>query len=251
MSEREEQVLKVALELQEADERARAESKDRDDRMVAAAEVGLDRQWIEKAEGVIAAREREAAAARKRVPLAVVGASGLLAAGTALMLFMSPRPEPAWRVAFDPAPAYVLDKNAETAASAAFQAGVGVLTVERFAPDAAGAWRANLDISTLPADLSPYDAVAFQLQGDLPIVRVYLDNGSERWRSPAIPVPADRTPKTVDFSSFEHQRKGADGWKVVDWTHPDHAAAVSFKVGTYMNDVDATGTVRVDELEFE
>lgn len=266
-------VMDRALEIQSRQARE-GEEKVRDAAMrAAAAEVGVDPALLEQAEAELkaedearaaaaekakqarerAAKERNAKLGRVARYLAVAGAL-TLGVGVAWRVLSPPPPEP-WVEAFSEPGRWALDVNPGTVAGSAFEeeAGrgtVGVIRVESFAPGADGKFVTNLDsVGTL--DLSAFSQASFDVRGEgLGTVRLYLEQGDVRWRSPAVPVTSAWTTHTLPFTSFERQQR-TQGWKVTGWSHPETVDTLSFKVGHYMNGPEARGEVRIDDLTME
>lgn len=253
---RNDEILRVAMELQERDQALRERDRDLEEKAKAASEVGLDPAYIARATGIVDARiaavPTQPQKPRSTVMIAIAAGAGLIAAGlTATLLPWSAPPEP-WKYGFE-TQSYVLDKNPETQASVSAvempgHGKVAVLHVDRFVPAADGAWRANLEVTDVP-DLSDFTEVRVAVRGDLPVARLYLDNGAERWRSGPIAVRDDWTPSWVKFSAMDHQVRKDGKWTTVDWAAPGKVSAISLKTGTFMNDEQATGDLMVDDLE--
>jgi hypothetical protein len=88
----------------------------------------------------------------------------------------------------------------------------------------------------------------------LPQVRLYLENGpTERWRSQPISVTPSAQEVTLRLGEFEHlTRPNADTqFKRQEYTPPGRIERLSFKVGDFVNDVNAKGEVTIDNVKFE
>ncbi len=150
---------------------------------------------------------------------------------------------------------WALETNAETQASltSVTETGRGEaaqIEVTHFGPAADGKYHVNLDLTSVQA-LEGLGQLSLFAKGDgLQTARVYLESGGERWRSPPMTLGADWQQYQWSIRDFEHQVRGSDGWKVVDFRYPE-SGRISIKVGHFMNPVDATGRVWVDDLVVE
>lgn len=227
----------------------------------AAEELGLDPAELEAAEEVVRmraeARERAAAAAAttRRTSVAGLALGGLgvaAAAALAALLVGHSGPAPAEPVATEtPLPVsattWTVDHNPATEADATFAEGRAALTVTRFGAEADGTFWANLE--TRPElDWRGARAVQLTVEGTLPSGRLYLENGDERWRSPAFGVPSTAAPVELELRDFERQLRTDGEWKVVDQAPPDEVRTASFKFGWWVNDVDRAGTVVIRDV---
>jgi hypothetical protein len=256
---RNDEILKVALELQERDAAVKDRDRDLEEKARAAAEVGLDPQWIARATEIV---DNRVATGQMPMPVLRTGSSwrivialaaGLVAAGVTASLLPWKSGVNIWRFGVDGPTTWVLEKNPETNASLSSvtlpdHGLVPVMHVDQFVPGPDGSWRANIDVTDVP-ELSPWTELRLQIRGDLPVARVYLDNGNERWRSGPIAVRSDWSAFWVKFQAMDHQLRQDGKWQTVDWTAPTHASAISVKTGTFMNDEHATGDVMIDDIE--
>ena len=162
--------------------------------------------------------------------------------------FLDPLDGPAgWSVEVNPGSKARLSWPAEAGRGA-----VATIDVERWNVDAEGLYFANFDGTKLPPDPGAYSSLSFDVRGTLPQVRVYLEAGAERWRSPPVSVSADWTTVQLDLRSFERQRRGETGvWRVIDWTPPTGIQDLSFKLGWYVNPADTLGQVQLDAVRWE
>lgn len=263
-SDRQQQVLRVAFELQAADAASEEQKLSEAAFREAAVETGLDPQLLARAEEELARRERVAAetAARNRkrmrvAAVAVLGAVAVGAAGLGLARVLFPPPPAPWAETFDAPGRWALDTSAGTRATLSFQeepgrGQVAVVQVDAFAPGQDGKYHVNLDGVVAPADAARYEEVAVDLKGTLPAARVYLEAGTdERWRSPEIAVQRDWTTHRLPLRTFERQERQGGTWRTVDWSAPDGVTQLSVKLGHFMNAPDATGALLVDALRFE
>jgi|SRR5579872_2411175 len=150
---------------------------------------------------------------------------------------------------------WLKEANSQSKATVAFENGIARIRVERFGQKPDGTYFVNLNSANLPPALSGYRQVGFRVRGTgLSQIRLYLENGpTERWRSNAVVVDPDWRQQTLPLDRFEHQTRGssADTWRSVGSSAPDTAQRLSFKVGTYMNDVTAHGEIDLQDLRFE
>ena len=256
MSERD-QVLKRAFELQAEEEAEQAEALATEELHTAAQDVGLDPDYLARAE-----RELEQKKAKRQrlrrvlvITAAAAVATGALATG-AVRLLSTPAPDP-WTQTFDDPAGWTLDTNPGTKASVRFDEArgrgkVAVLDVQSFAVQPDGSYRVNLNNFAVPANAADYKWLSVDVKGDLPVVRVYLEAGpGERWRSPAIRADASWKQQRIPLESFEHQRREGGSWISTDSEPPTNLSQVSIKVGHYMNAPDAKGSLALDNLRLE
>jgi len=260
------EVVHLASVLYERDKEKSAEDQERQATVDAAREVGLPEEYLHRAAAELHNRRVEQvqkAHGRNRSLLAI-GAAVLVMGGATAIMMTSIRPPSAPPVApvaqivtsavppFS-ATTWKLQSNPGTQATVNFQNGSATLHVSRFAPDAANHFTANLNTSTGAQDLSAFRTMSIRLRGTLPQVRVYLEHGSERWRSPAIAVQRDDKLVRLDLSQFEMQtREGADGaWHKVGYQPPGIVDDVSIKTGWFVNDPGASGYVTLGDMRFE
>jgi hypothetical protein len=123
--------------------------------------------------------------------------------------------------------------------------------VDRFGNGAHAYW-ANVDSSFAVRSVAGYNSVSFGVKGSgLRTIRLYVENGpSERWRSPPVPVTLSWTESTVRLQDFDHQsRPGAtDLWRIAGASRPDRVERFSFKLGSFVNEQSARGTVAIADL---
>ncbi len=146
-----------------------------------------------------------------------------------------------------------LNTNAGTQAKVAFENGKATISVQQFAPNKQGQYFANFNTHTGVQNLSGFRTATFRMSGTLPYVRLYLENGQERWRSPEIKVQSGEQAVRVDFDQFERQEKQADGvsWRKARYEPPVSVENLSFKTGWFVNDVKAAGNVTLSDFHLE
>lgn len=262
------EVVRIASELQQRDLEQAEEEQERQSTIAAAAELGLPEKYLHQAAAELHARRvaeiRSQEQNRARF-LAISLAVIFLVIGWLLIRVPSThstspiptatyaeRAETALSPPFD-ALRWQIRTNAGTQAAATFVNGTAVVKVNRFTPDSAGRYFANLNSTTGKMDFRLYGTVSFKTHGTLPYVRLYLENGGERWRSPEIPVSKKDETVEVDLSDFERQtQSGSDtNWRNVPYEAPTTIQDLSFKTGWFVNDVNATGEVVVSDLHFK
>lgn len=258
-------ILERAWKLQDKKEQLEEEQVKERALRDAAGELGLDPAYFEEARAQLAAEDaaRAAEAAqkleqrrRRRKSLGIGAALAVVVAGASAFGWSLLRPpEPRIEDFTGGEARWTLETNAGTQASVRWEevAGrghVAVIDVDRFAIDADGKFRANLD-QRAPIDLTGYNTLSFAVRGEaLKVVRVFLETPGERWRSPPVQITAQWTTATLPLEAFERQTRDG-GWKVVSWEAPRQIQAISFKVGHFMNGPEAAGEVFLDDLRLE
>jgi hypothetical protein len=251
------EVLREAVRRQEVDEREREVRLDRESYAQAAQEMGISRAELDRA----AAEAHTATVARirrgRRIRNTVAGAvAAVLVAAGAYRVANPPPPEPvAWTFQND-AQAWSGDFNPRSTGRAAQESGRGVIVVERFVAEDDGRYWANLNTPSVPASLDGYGTVTLRIRGEggLGQARVFIENGgTERWRSPGIPVGAEWRTVRFRLSQFEHQTRpdSRAPWRTRRGGPPGAVTGVSLKVGHPFNPTDARGRVEVDDLRIE
>lgn len=227
-------------------------------------ELGVRDEDLDQAALEIRAADQAAEAARiaqaerrartLRAGMAVTLATAVLGS---LALALWPSPPPPFVDGFDSPAGWSLDINPGTRATLSWptegaRGAVATLQVEQFVLDAEGHFITNFDGAHLPARPGDYHNLSFDVRGSLPKVRVYLEAGDQRWRSPPVDVGADWSRVSLDFSSFERQARTLDGsWKVTGPATPTGLTDLSFKVGWYVNEPTATGQIQLDDVRWE
>lgn len=270
------EIVRVASELQERDLQQDAEAQNRQSTIAAAEEVGLPETYLHQAANELHARRVAQIEQRRQ------RRTGLMTVGTVVVAlglggylvssiftstrFASPQVA-ASAIAVTPratvnapllqpfnAAQWGLNTSSGTQANVIYENGTAKVTIQKFTPDRSGRYFANLNTKTGIQNLSNYRAATFRAAGTLPYVRLYLENGNERWRSPALAVPAagEQTLR-LDLNQFERQERGRDGisWSKARYQPPAAIENFSFKFGSFVNDANATGTVNLSDLQFE
>lgn len=245
------EVVRVAGELYD---RETAQEQERQSTVAAAAEMGLPPEYMERAAAVVHARQVERIHRRRRRTAFVAAFASLV---TITGGYVLTRPHPAQPVTYNfqnPRQQWVQDVNPESTAHAGVEKGIATIHVDRFASSpGTGQFFANLNTEDVPQTLAGYRSVSFRVQGDgLTQLRLYLENGNERWRSVAVPVTGDWQVFHLNLDQFEHQTRdsGTGKWRREDRRAPGHVERLSFKAGYYVNDLNAHGNVRIADLRF-
>ena len=270
------EVVRVATELYREDQTTQERDQERQQLIEAAGEVGLPQEYLERAAAEVHRRrvlEIEARRLRKKRIgfglLAAVGLAGVIALGTSGLETTTPatptvvQQQPQLVDDFNTAPEtrWELKTNSGTDAGVAFtqetgRGGVVAVRVRQFSRGTDGKYFANFDTTQGQlGSLSGREAITFGVRGQgLPRVRVYLENGpTERWRSPAVPVSNGWETRTVRIGKFEYQtrRTSADPWRVERFRPPEEVRRLSFKLGDFVNPVEASGEVVLDDVRVE
>jgi hypothetical protein len=259
------EIVRIATELQEKDRKLEAEEQTRQATVAAAEEVGLPEKYLHQAAAELHARRVvEIEQRRKRRAGLIATGAAVLGLGAIGYFITSPQTPPAPSAEVSAAAPAALqtainaaqwktNANAGTQATTAFENGAATVTVQKFTPDAQGRYFVNLNSTSGRQNLSGYSSASFQVSGTLPSVRLYLENGQERWRSPVLNVSSGGQTVRVDFSQFERQLKQRDGvsWRRVRFQPPASVENFSFKLGSFVNEANAKGSVTIRDLKFE
>lgn len=222
----------------------------------AAADLGIGPEYLARAQAEVARRRAEAAAAAQRKRTwrnRLLGAGAVLALGLGgWAAFRTPAADP-WTDGFEDRSHWTLEVSPGTRASVRFETdgsrgAVLAATVDQATPRADGTWFVNVDGRGL-GGTEGLDTVVVELKGTLTTARVFLEAGAdERWRSPPVALTADWERHELPMTSFEYQRRTANGWRVESWEAPSEVDTVSVKLGHYVNDAAARGTVWMAEV---
>jgi hypothetical protein len=264
------EVVRIASELYVEDQsrQGRSEAKEEEEQarkayVDAAAEMDIPVEYLQRGAAELQARrvERIKRQRRRRVGI-IAGVCAVLGVGLttwAVRRATQPVPTP-------PAMTYHMQQAAEqwtpninpqSSASISFaQDGTATVLVKKFVSQPGTTnYFVNLDTTSLPRTLTGYRDIRFKVRGTgLPNIRVYLENGpTERWRSRALPVSSTWEERSVRLDDFELQRRAtsSDTWRVESYRPPEHARKLSFKLGSYVNDVSSSGEVSIREPRFE
>lgn len=247
------EVVRVAGELYDEEQ---AQTQERRATIAAAEEMGLPKEYLDRAAVVVHARRVEQSGRGRRRKV------GLLAGvGVALVLgggWVVTHPRPAAPVTYNfqnPQQQWTQESNPEASARATFKNATATIHVDRFGvPPGSDQFFVNLNTKDVPNTLAGYRTVSFRVHGrGLPNLRLYLENGSERWRSPNLSVTPNGQVFRINLSQFDHQTRDTSmgKWRKAGSSAPDYVEQLSFKVGYYINNADAHGDVQVSDLRFQ
>lgn len=247
------EVVRVAGELYDKEQ---ADTQERRATVAAAAEMGLPKEYLDRAAALVHARAVERVTKRRRRNLGlVIGIGAAVAIGGGWFVT---HPRPAAPVTYDfqnPAQQWNQSSNPESQANVSFAGGIATIHVDRFGMPAGGdQFFVNLDTKDVPPALAGYRTVSFRASSaGLPNLRLYLESPDERWRSPNLPLTRAGQVFHLNLNQFDHQtRDSSTGkWHGVGASAPGHVERLSFKVGYYVNAADAHGDAKVSELRFQ
>lgn len=246
------EVVRVAGELYDEEQ---AQTQERRATVAAAAEMGLPKEYLERAAALVHARRVEQIGRGRRRKVGLLAGIGVALAIGGSWVVTHPRPAAPVTYNFqNPQQQWMEESNPGSQATAAFKNGTAIIHVDRFGAQAgSGEYYVNLNTKDVPPTLAGYRTVSFRAQGSLPNLRLYLENGSERWRSLNLPVTPGGQVFRLNLDQFDHQTRDAPGgkWRKVDASAPGHVEQLSFKVGSYINEVNAHGDVQVSDLRFQ
>ena len=257
------EVVRVASELYEKDREHEAEAEQRQATVAAAAEVGLPEEYLQRAATELHSRrvEQRQHKRRRNGLLAIGGTILVLGTGGYIVANQTYTPDTAphsvvIHTAVTPpfAPTtWKLNANTGTQAIVQWVNGGAVIHVDHFAADANGQFFANLNTFDSPKDLTGLRTVSFLAQGTLPNVRIYLENGNERWRSSAVPLQGQSRLVKLDIDQFEYQTRPDRNskWELTNYKAPGTVADLSFKTGDFVNEVNASGDVVLTDLQIQ
>jgi len=258
------EVVRIASELYSKDQAQDAEAQERQATVDAAAEIGLPEAYLHRAAEELHARRVEEVQHRRHRRfglLALAGAVLVMGSGAAIVSRLQTPPPTTSQItapASTIAPVFTsgswqLNTNPGTQATVSFVNNTAVLQVQRFVADTSSHFTANLNNLDGAKNLAGFQAITFRMQGTLPHVRLYLENGGERWRSPELSVEGQERLVRIDLSQFERQiRGGADSaWQKSGYKPPTWVENLSFKTGWYVNDIQASGDLTLSDLRFE
>lgn len=251
------QVLKRAIQLADRERDQKDALQQQQVLTEAAAELGVPAHLVEQAAAQLAQERQKALATRRKALLVGAGAT----AGLLALLVGSRLLQPSPPVAYSMAAAsghWSLNKNAATQASLRLESVDGqeaaVVRVERFVAEGSeGKFHVNLDASDALPAVEKYRSVVFRSRGQgLDQLRLFLEvSPNERWRSPPISLSSQWVEHRLPLSLFEHQMRSGEAWQRAAASDPHGVQRLSFKLGHFMNDVNAHGEAVVSGLRFE
>lgn len=258
------EVVRIASELYSQDQAQEAEAQERQATVDAAAEIGMPEEYLHRAVTELHARRVEQIQQRRRRRnglLAIGGAALVIGTGAVILpRFHTPTPTASQidaplstLVPAFTSVAWRLDTNPGTQATVEYGNNAAVLKVQRFVADSNHRFTANFDTVDGVKNLAGAQNVTFRMHGTLPHLRLYLENGNERWRSPEITVTDQEQIVRVGLRQFEHQSRAETGgtWQKGGSQPPTQIENLSFKTGWYVNEVQATGEVTLSDVRFE
>lgn len=143
-----------------------------------------------------------------------------------------------------------IETSPGSVASLRFNGDAAVVAVDRFTVLPDGRYWVNLESDHHP-QWAGIKTVTFSVRGDgLTGVRLYLENETERWRGPVVPVGSSWQTHALPLAVFEHQLR-ENNWKVVRDAPPTSIKTVSFKLGWYVNDASLHGSVELKDFHAE
>lgn len=248
MSDDRDRVLDRALALQRAEareaERRAAEARDRK----VAAELGIDGATLERAARDVAVEDAARALRRRR---AGVGAALVLALAATIWAAWPTPPAPIVDELTETPWSLVADGRSRAALTRTAEGALRV-DVEAFVPGEDGKYHVNVDRSDALPALDGYARVTLRVRGEgLGVVRLFLEGGDRRWRTPPIAVGPSWSSVTVSLDALEQLRRVDGAWKAEGRGRPDGATSWSLKLGHFMNPPEAHGFVELDRLSFE
>jgi hypothetical protein len=263
------EVVRIASEMYERDQQRNEEAQLRQATVKAAEEVGLPEEYLHRAAAEMHSRKVEELQQKRRTRNRLIAATSAAAIAVLLTFGLSRLNTPPASLAPPAAVSvntpfvYSLmdngtwrgERNAGTQAHVAVHDGKIEFKVEKFVPNAQGTYFVNADTHQLPPALEGYQAVKFRVQGTgLNNVRFYFENGpTERWRSRPVPVTSAAQEVTLPLSEFEYlTRPSADStFKRQAYQPPGKVERLSIKAGDFVNDVNARGSMTIENLTIE
>lgn len=258
------EVVRIASELYQQDQEKEGEAQERQSTLAAAEEVGLPAEYLHRAAEEMHSRRVEQVQRKRRTRNGLIAAAGIVAVFGIASFGVSKTTQTSETSVTPPTPmAYEVPLtegitpqiSAGTQAAVNVKAGAIQIQVEKFVPNSGGTYFVNADTYKLPPSLAGYETIRFRVRGSgLNQVRLYLENGpTERWRSRAVPATATEQEVTLSLRDFEYlTRPSADAeFRRQTYQPPDRVERLSFKVGDFVNDVNATGSVTIDSVKLE
>ena len=245
------EVVRVAGELYDAEQ---AQTQERRATVAAAAEMGLPKEYLDRAASAVHARHVEQIATLRRRRVGLLAGIGVAVALGGGWFVTHSRPAAPLAYSFQPSQ-WTQESDPASKAAVTFANGAATLHVDHFAMPAGGdQFFVNLNTKDVPSTLAGYRTVSFRAQSaGLPNVRLYLENADERWRSANLSVPSGGQVFRLNLDQFDHQTRdpAAEKWRKAGASAPGHVEQLSFKVGYYVNNADAHGDVQISDLRFQ
>ncbi len=247
------EVVQVAGQLYDEEQ---AQSQERRATIAAAAEMGLPKEYLERAAALVHARRVEQIGRGRRRKAGLLAGLGVALALGGGWVVTHPRPAAPTTYNFqNSGQQWAVESNPESQATVAFENRAATIHVDRFGVQSGGdQFFVNLNTKDVPRMLVGYRTVSFHAQGQgLSHLRLYLENRGERWRSPDLAVTKGGQTFRLNLDRFDHQTHDSSvgKWRKADSSAPGQIEQLSFKVGYYINNVNAHGDVQVSDLRFQ
>lgn len=254
--------IKLAVQLQEQDARRLQAVRERLAATEAAGEMGIPVAYMEQAATALAARHAARAKRRRRQVSAVLGsAAAVVILGTWSITHRHAAPPPPMLFSFAPAfqgqwhldSVYAGHPDKQLSLSFPLEQGHSVALVKVHSLPRTPEPQVDLDTNQIPRSLAGYHTVSFRVRGQgLGQIRLFLQNGEERWCSPFLTASGDWHTVRVPLSRFLHQRVPARyNPQHAPYTAPGAIGQIAFKLGQDANAEDAHGEVAIDDLRFK
>jgi hypothetical protein len=224
---------------------------------VAVQDVGLDPAYLTRAQEDLQRETARRKKARRSVLLAAASLVTALGLAAGVVRVLDPPAPAPWASGFDQAGAWSLAVNPGTKTQLQFVDALGrgkvaVVEVEGFAIEPAAAFRADLQTSAVPNDVSRYDRLVLDVKGDLPAARVQLEaSRSERWISAPVRASAEWSTHRLALEDFQHQVYEGGRWMTIDDKAPETISRITISLGDGVNAAGATGKIAFDNLKIE
>jgi len=254
----------IATQLHEEDQKKSEALKERRAATEAAEEMGIPASYMEQAAVELSTRQAAQVRRRRRSSMGVLAASVAAVAvlGSWAALHKTPAPPPPPLIFDFAAPAQgqwhldgLYDSHPDAQASLTFPQEQGhpvaFVKIDHFTK--ASDYAVDLDTNQVPHPLTGYRTVSFRVRGQgLGQIRIFLQNGEERWCSPFLTASGGWHEVRVPLNQFLHQRV-PPRFNPQDepYVAPTTVGKISFKLGRDANSADQHGEVAVDDLRFE
>ena len=257
--------IELATQLHAEDARRVEAAKERLAATEAAEEMGIPAAYMERAADELAARRRSRAVQRKRRSAGGIIALVIAFAGTSL-----------WHQAHEPSPhlsPLVYDfavsnqgmwhlgqpngspPDGQASLSFPVEQGhpVAVVKINHFYQGSDQYNAVDLITNQVPRPLTGFKTVSFRVRSTgLSQIRLFLQNGNERWCSPFLTASGGWHEVRVPLKQFLHQAVSPQ-YNPQDepYVAPTTVGMISFKLGRDANPPDEHGEVAIDDLQFE
>lgn len=255
-AEEQSELFRLADEMQRKDADHVREHRSATD---AAAELGVAPEYLEKAAAELHARRLEKIERnRKRNRGLAIGVVVVAVAG----MWFSMRPAPrrlssapaatvsqALTLAFDGASVRQSSDVAD-AASATVRDGKLEIDIRSMSNGKSRRHFANVAIPI--ARPGNYRKALVTFRGDgVSNMRVDLEDGGVRWKTPNVRVESGTRTETIDLTRATKQQRRGDNWRSVAWSPTGSARELVLKFGDTVNPVGARGSVVVEKIVLE